>query len=714
MHTARPSTRSVVFLAALIVMAATGTRAADDQNTPSEKEKKLLAVLRSDAPPAEKAITCKLLAIHGSSAAVSDLAKLLSDPQLASWSRIALEVIPGSAADEALRQAIDSLEGKLLVGTINSIGVRRDADAVDQLTARLQDKDTEVASAAAVALGQIGNASATKSLRAALAAAPAKVRSAVAEGCVLCAERLHAAGKSAEAVEIYDEVRKADVPKPRIIEATRGAILARNEEGIPLLLELFKSSDKGLFQLALSTAREFPGGEVDKSLAAELNRAKPDRAALIVLAMADRPQTVVLPAIVKVARRGPKPVRLAAINALGRVGDESCLSTLLFTALNPDADIAESARSALAGLPSENVDAEILAILPESQGKLYSLLIELVGLRRIDAVPELLQALEHSDQAVRRAALAALGKTVTLERLSVLIARVVSPKHPEDAPVAQQALRVASVRMPDREACAAELALAMKRARAATTKSTLLEILSEVGGTKALQTLAAAAKSDDPQLQDTGSRLLGKWNSVAAAPVLLDLAKTAPEARYQIRALRGYIGLARRFTMPEPRRAEMCRKALDTARRPDEQKLVLEVLKLRPSRPALTVAIKAMQDPKLKEAATQATLVIAQKLGSKVDVSAQLAKAGFERVKLEIVKAEYGAGSNLKDVTAVLRKHAGDLPLIALPSASYNASFGGDPLPGSVKQLKIQYRINGKAGNASFAENAIIILPTPK
>ena len=32
-------------------------------------------------------------------------------------------------------------------------------------------------------------------------------------------------------------------------------------------------------------------------------------------------------------------------------------------------------------------------------------------------------------------------------------------------------------------------------------------------------------KSDDPQLQDTGSRLLGKWNSVDAAPVLMDLAK---------------------------------------------------------------------------------------------------------------------------------------------------------------------------------------------
>jgi HEAT repeat protein len=713
MHTNQPFTRSVVFLAALIVIAAASARAADGPNTSPEIEKEQLAILHSDAPAADKAIACKRLAIDGSSAAVPDLAKLLPDPQLSSWARIALEAIPGAEADEALRKAAESLDGRLLVGTLNSIGVRRDASAVDLLTARLQDKDAEAASAAAVALGRIGNADATKSLRAALVTSPVKVRSAVAEGCVLCAERLQAAGKSAEAAEIYDEVRKADVPKQRLIEATRGAILARGNEGIPLLLEQFRSPDKGLFQLALGTAREFPGGEVDQALATEMTRATPDRAALIIQAMADRPETVVLTAVLQAAGQGPKQVRLSAIGALGRVGDASCLATLLEASVDADADLAQTAKAALGGLPSEKVDAQIVALLPNAQGKSYPLLIELVGQRRIDAVPLLLKALDSSDKSVRSAALTALGETVALKNLSVLISQVVTPKHPEDAAVAQQALKAASVRMPDREACAEELTLALGRAPAAT-KDVLLEILGDVGGTKALATLAAAAKSNDPQLQDTGSRLLGKWNSVDAAPVLLDLAKTAPEAKYQIRALRGYIGLARKFAMPDQQRVEMCQKALDASRQSAEQKLVLDVLALYPSKEALTLAIKVMQVPALKDEATQATLVIAQKLGGKVDVSEQLAKAGLERVKLEIIKAEYGSGSTQKDVTAVIRKQAGDLPLITLAAASYNASFGGDPLPGSVKQLKIQYRINGKAGEASFAEDALIILPMPK
>ena len=536
----------------------------------------------------------------------------------------------------------------------------------------------------------------------------------MAEGCVLCAEQLFLSGNATAAAEIYDEVRQADVPKQRVIEATRGAILARKQDGIPLLLEQFRSADKSLFQLALGTAREFPGDAVDQALADEVEKTSPQRAALLIVAMADRPDTVILPAIVKAASQGPRPVRLAALDALGRVGDASCLPTLLEATLEADAELVAAAKNSLAALPSDKVDSEIAALLPTAKGKTYTLLLELVGERRIDAVPALLKAIENADPAVRGAALTALGETVALQRLPVLIAQVISPKYPQDAAVAQAALKAASVRMPDREACAAELAAAVNRAPA-ITKTALLEILAEVGGTKALQTLAAAAKSKDPELQDAASRLLGKWNSVAAAPVLLDLAKTAPAEKYKVRALRGYIGVARKFNMPEADRVAMCQQALDTAFQTAEKQLVLDVLQVRPSPEALRLAIQTTKVPELKQAATKATLVIAQKVGGKdVDVNQLLATIGLEKVKLEIVKAEYGAGSTFKDVTAIVRKHAGDSALIALPAASYNASFGGDPLPGNVKQLKIQYRLNGKLGTVTLAEDALILLPTPK
>lgn len=714
------SWKLAISLAALVVSAAATAWAAEEpkatQNS-ADRERELIAVLRSDAPAADKAITCKLLAIYGSGQAVTELAPLLADEHLASWSRIALEAIPGSAADEALRKSLDSLKGQLLVGAINSIGVRRDAGAVEYLSARLRDSDPEVAAAAAVALGRIGNPAATELLRRSLTLNPLAVRSAVAEGCVLCAERRLAEDHAGDAAAIYDDVRKADVPKQRIIEATRGAILARKQDGLALLLEQLRSSDKLMFQLALGTAREFPGTQVDEALAGELAKAAPQRAALIVTAMADRTKTVQLPAVLKAAESGPREVRVAALQALGRVGDASCLAPLLMAALDTDADVAQAAKASLADLPGDRVNADIVARLGKADGKMYLLLLELVGLRRIEAQPALLKALESHDAAVRGVALAALGQTVAPEMLSVLIKQVVAPKYAEDLLPAEQALMAACVRMPEREACATELAKALDTSPAAS-KPTLLKILGAVAGSKALETLAAAAKGSDPELQDVSSRLLGEWATIDVAPVLLDLSKTAPGAKYQVRALRGYIRVARQFVMPDKERAEMCRTAFAASQQTAEQKLVLEILKRYPSGDMLTQALEAMNVPEIKDDAGQAALAIAQKLGSKggntEGLRKRLAKADLGKVKLEIIKAEYGAGANQKDVTDVLAKQAGNEQILVLPKATYNESFGGDPAQGAQKQLKIKYRLNGKAGEASFGENALIVLLLPK
>src|ERR1039458_8946390 len=212
-HGFRVSTFVLAFTALLTSALCAGharVAAAPRPQPRSAKPRALIHVLESNAPPAEKAITCKQLAIYGNKDAVPALAPLLSDPHLASWARIALEAIPDPAATAALRRAMGRLQGKLLIGVINSIGVRRDPEAVSGLVKKLKDKDPDVASAAAVALGRIGGAKAAKALNQSLTVAPTAVRPAIAEGCILCAEGFIAQGKPADAVKLYDAVRAAD------------------------------------------------------------------------------------------------------------------------------------------------------------------------------------------------------------------------------------------------------------------------------------------------------------------------------------------------------------------------------------------------------------------------------------------------------------------------------------------------------------------------
>ena len=146
-------------------------------------------------------------------------------------------------------------------------------------------------------------------------------RSGVAEGCILCAEQFVQQGQRAEAAELCDKVRQAKVSQQRVLEATRGAIIARGNDGIPLLVEQIRSPDVKQFQMALGTARELPGSEVDKALAAELADAPADRATLIVHAMADRIETIDLSTMLRVAKSARTPRVAKGSQGLPRVAE---------------------------------------------------------------------------------------------------------------------------------------------------------------------------------------------------------------------------------------------------------------------------------------------------------------------------------------------------------------------------------------------------------
>ena len=379
--------------------------------------------------------------------------------------------------------------------------------------------------------------------------------------------------------------------------------------------------------MGLSTARELTGSEVTAALVAELERATPQRQALLIHVLADRGDATALPAVLRTASRGAEKSRIAALAAVSRLGDFSCISTLLEIATDDQAAMAAAAKDTLAALPGESVDRDLVARLDQARGQRHLVLIELAGRRRLAALPALLRAADDSDAEVRAAALTALAAIVDLSQLDILLDRVVNPLHAEDSPAALAALHTACVRMPDRDACAERLIAALKQAPVSATGS-ILRILIAMGGPQALQAVASAARDAQPELRDIGTQLLGEWMSVDAGPVLLELARSAEGGKYQIRALRGYIRLARQFSIPEGERAAMCRAALQIAQRDTERKLVLEVLERHPCVDMLDVAVEAAEIPSLKDDAVATSFAIARKLGPSAEIQQRLDRLG--------------------------------------------------------------------------------------
>ncbi len=601
----------------LLVVSAVAIGQTSDSQSPRERELKLISVLQSDAPPAEKAITCKRLAVYGTKDAVPALAPLLADKDLSSWARIALEAIPGPEAGTALREAMGKTQGRLLVGVINSIGVRHDMGAVDGLVAKLKDADADVASAAAVALGHIGNDQAAKALEQSLAGAPTQVRPAVAEGCILCAEKSLAANKTADAVRIYDAVRQADVPEQRQVEAIRGAILARQSAGVPLLMEQLRSANKARLSIGLRTARELPGVAVTEALAAELDKLNPDRQPLLLLAMADRNDAAVLPAVLKAAKDGPQKLRVAAVGVLERLGNVSCVPVLLDAAAGTDAELSQAAKGVLARLPGKDVDADLLARLPKATGRTRQALIEFAGQRGIDgALPTVMLSIEDADAGIRSAAVQAVGAIGQDKQAADLVRLLQKTQSAGERADIEKALLAVSGRG---GAKCVQYLLPLARSNEGALRMIALHALAIAGGPDALTAVKSAINDKDEAVQDEAVRTLSTWpnnwpGDAGVAEPLLTLAKSGGKTSHQVLGLRGYLQYVRGDSkLGDGEKVTKVNELLPLLKRPEEKRLAIAVIGAVASAGALDLLTTLAADPAVAEEACSAMLGLAGK-----------------------------------------------------------------------------------------------------
>ena len=187
----------------------------------TQQAPKLLAILKDPSSTVfQKAIACKKLSIVGGKDSIAPMAALLDDPHLACYARFGLEPNPDPAVDDAFRAALPKLTGRLQIGVINSIGVRKDAKALDALNKLIDHSDPEVAQAAAASVGMIGGPAAARMLESALGRTKPPVFPVVARATLLCAEGLLASNR-ARALEIYQQLTATTMPKPVRLAALR-------------------------------------------------------------------------------------------------------------------------------------------------------------------------------------------------------------------------------------------------------------------------------------------------------------------------------------------------------------------------------------------------------------------------------------------------------------------------------------------------------------
>jgi len=643
------SIHSILVITLLLTFAASPFAKAA-QPTTKDQVAKLTAVLKSDAPQKEKAEACRELARIGTKDAVAPLAALLSDEKLSHMARYGLETIPDPSVDKALREAAGKLQGRMLVGVVGSLGVRRDTKAVKVLTKLLHDSDNDVAQAAARALGSIGTPPAAKALLDALPGVSPANQLAFCEGLLRCAEAAAAKGNRKEAMGIYDRLREVKAPHQVRAAALRGAILTRQTDGLPLLSTALHGDDFTLVLAAVRTAQEMPGSQVTRLLAGELAALPADRKVVVIQTLAKRGDDAALPALFVAARGGEKPVRIAAIRALAEIGKPAALPVLVDLLGDADLEIAQAAQESLASLPGKEVDAAIMTMLAEGATPRRLTAMELVVRRRmVSAIPALLNAAGDTDAKVRTAAVSKLGELAGPAELPRMLDLLAKAKSPEDLEVTEQALSAVCLKAVKPDACVTQVETRLAESQPAQ-KCALLRVLGAVGGTNALRGVRSAVNDPNVEVHAAAIRVLGGWSTADAATDLLEVATAATNPTDKMICLRGYLALAGHADLPTDQRLAMCRQAASLVQKDEEKKLLLAALGGIASIEALDLIMPYMDDSATKAEASTAVVDISDKLLKRSD-SAKLAPQLIDPLE----KATHAASS------AELVKRAQDL-----------------------------------------------------
>ncbi|MFB3902699.1 MAG: HEAT repeat domain-containing protein [Acidobacteriota bacterium] len=586
-------------------------REANDQQR-LEIEKALLTALRSpEATVAAKQSICALLTNIASCRSVTELASLLRDQQTQDAARGTLQGLACPEVDKLFRDALATSKGAARLALISSIGARKDRGAVALLGALLNNSDLAVVETTLAALGRIGGDPAVTLVGQAVV--PPSLQAAKADAYLKCAESFSREGRPSRAEEIYQKILK-DPTSGSVARAgaLRGLVLARREASLDQLLDALKSKEVELRQAASRLVNEVTGPKATQRVLEVLPAVPPDTQVFLVSALANRADPAALPELKKQSESSFQPVQLAALEAFGRLGDQTCVETLFQASKRPD-PVGATAADSLRFLRGPGVNESIARYLKDSDAALRVLALKTLAARRFPAIGDrAFELLSDRDARVRFEAWRTLGSAAGPGSLPRLVSEMLKLSELREQQTAEQAVQATAMQLPESTRLQ-PLTDAMTAAANSSQRCSVLRAMGRIGGETAFATIRTALSDTDPAVQDTAVRSLADWGDLTTAADLLKLARSASSPAHRILGFRGYVRLARSLDRGKAEdQVTMFREALGIAEREEEKRLVLGALGGVPSVGALDLVEPYLADPALKNEAQAACLRLAQ------------------------------------------------------------------------------------------------------
>ncbi|MBN2315184.1 MAG: HEAT repeat domain-containing protein [Sedimentisphaerales bacterium] len=392
-----------------------------------------------------------------------------------------------------------------------------------------------------------------------------------------------------------------------------GAAEPAQDDAIGIVLEILKGSDQEMQAVAISMVKDMAGKDVTEALAKELPNLSARSQVMLLSALSDRGDAAALPAVNAAAKAEDPSVRVAALRALGQLGDASSVELLAHAAATTTGEERKAACDSLYRLRGADVDQTIIAAIPEAEPKVKVELIDAVGERNIrQGVSILLGTAKDSDRKVRIQSLRVLKVVAGPADMPALVDLLVNAQSSSDRNEAQKTVAAVAHKIEDENRQAEAVLAVLPKVKSVDGRCSLLGVLGKIGDNTALPVLMAALKDENAEVQTAAIRALSEWPSPEPINDLLKVAEGSENKVHRILALRGFVrllGLESKRSAEEL--LEMYKKAMNLAPDVGEKQRVLSGLGNVKSPAALKIAVSYLDDKALSKEASSAAVKIA-------------------------------------------------------------------------------------------------------
>ncbi len=356
------------------------------------------------------------------------------------------------------------------------------------------------------------------------------------------------------------------------------AARAADDELVERIVKLLANPDREFRAAALEQVRTSARGEAHtKTFAAQLPKLEPSAQAALVTALADRGDRAARPAIVELLSASQdEQVRSAALAALGEVGTTDDLPALVKALSASSSAERQAARTALVRMRGDAVVKTLAADTQSAAPATKTMLIEVLATRRAtDAMPVFLAAGMDDEEQVRRAAMNALGQLAGADQIAAMVPAVLKAQKGFERDAAERNVAMVCGRIGSEDQRGDALIAALDKVDA-SKRDELLSLVGRVGGKRLIDFVGEIATGSDMGRRLLAIDALGKWPNASPAEKLLEIANKTTDSAEREQAFQGYVKLsAARDGRSDKERLDRMKQAMESARTPEEQSLVI-------------------------------------------------------------------------------------------------------------------------------------------